>query len=37
MSATALPPSPAIADYLPQFWLAAGGDPAHLTRVAISG
>ena len=37
MSATALPPSPAIADYLRQFWLAAGGDPAHLTRVAISG
>lgn len=37
MSANALPPSPAIADYLRQFWLAAGGDPAHLARVAITG
>lgn len=37
MSANALPPSPAIADYLRQFWLATGGDPAHLARVAITG
>ena len=32
-----LPPSPATADYLRQFWLAAGGDPALLSQVAITG
>lgn len=32
-----VPPSPATADYLRQFWLAAGGDPALLSRVAITG
>lgn len=32
-----LPPSPATADYLRQFWLATGGDPALLSRVAITG
>ncbi len=29
--------SPATADYLRQFWLAAGGDPAHLSRVTVTG
>lgn len=32
-----LPPSPATTDYLRQFWLAAGGDPALLSQVAITG
>ncbi|CAB3695241.1 MAG: CoA transferase [Achromobacter sp.] len=30
-------PCPATADYLRQFWLAAGGDPAHLSRVGVTG
>ncbi|MGE4439682.1 CoA transferase [Achromobacter sp.] len=32
-----VPPSPATADYLRQFWLAAGGHPALLGRVAVTG
>ncbi len=30
-------PSPAVTDYLRQFWLATGGAPAHLSRVTVTG
>jgi hypothetical protein len=30
-------PPPAFADYLRQFWLAAGGDAAHLPGVSVTG